>query len=97
MKYQIGMTLEEVERIAIEETLRYTEGDKTKAAQILNVSPKTIFNKTKRYEQDDKKLEEEAEKRRQRVKKRTSEGNPVNYDMPKIESPDIKVGMEAKG
>ncbi|RKY03069.1 sigma-54-dependent Fis family transcriptional regulator [Candidatus Poribacteria bacterium] len=40
-----GMTLDEVERLLIKETLLRTGGDKTKAAQILGISRRTIYRK----------------------------------------------------
>jgi two-component system response regulator HydG len=46
----IGAPLEEIERIAIRETLRHTRGDKTLAAQILGVAPRTIYRKLDRDE-----------------------------------------------
>ena len=41
----LGATMEEIERRVIEETLRYSEGDKTKAARILGINPRTISRK----------------------------------------------------
>jgi DNA-binding NtrC family response regulator len=41
--------MEEVERIVIEETLNMTEGDRRKTAEILGISYKTLYNKTKKY------------------------------------------------
>ena len=46
----IGAPLEEIERVAIRETLRHTRGDKTLAAQILGVAPRTIYRKLDRDE-----------------------------------------------
>lgn len=44
-----GMTLAEIERAAILETIRSTGGNKAKAARRLEVSEKTIYNKIKQY------------------------------------------------
>jgi DNA-binding NtrC family response regulator len=41
--------MEEVERIVIEETLNMTDGDRRKTAEILGISYKTLYNKTKKY------------------------------------------------
>jgi len=41
----IGMPLEEVERILINETLKRAGGDKTLAAKLLGVAPRTIYRK----------------------------------------------------
>ncbi len=47
----IGTPMEEIERIAIRETLRHTQGDKTLAAQILGVAARTIYRKLDRDEE----------------------------------------------
>lgn len=44
-----GQTLEEIERMAIEQALRQCGNDKTRAARMLGVSVKTIYNKLMRY------------------------------------------------
>jgi DNA-binding NtrC family response regulator len=45
----LGQPMEEVERIVIEETLSMTEGDRRRTAEILGISYKTLYNKTKKY------------------------------------------------
>ena len=45
----LGRPMEEVERIVIEETLQMTDGDRRKTAEILGISYKTLYNKTKKY------------------------------------------------
>src|SRR5947207_990020 len=47
----LGQPMEEVERIVIEETLNMTDGDRRKTADILGISYKTLYNKTKKYKQ----------------------------------------------
>jgi DNA-binding NtrC family response regulator len=42
-------TLEEIERNAIEQALRHCGNDKTRAARLLGISVKTIYNKLLRY------------------------------------------------
>jgi DNA-binding NtrC family response regulator len=44
-----GMTVAEAERALIEMTLRHTSNNRTRAAEILGISPKTLFNKLKEY------------------------------------------------
>ncbi len=44
-----GMTVAEAERALIEMTLRHTGYNRTRAAEILEISPKTLFNKLKEY------------------------------------------------
>jgi two-component system response regulator HydG len=46
----IGTPMEEVERLVIRETLKHTKGDKTLAAQILGIAPRTIYRKLDRDE-----------------------------------------------
>ncbi|HVT45122.1 MAG TPA: sigma-54 dependent transcriptional regulator [Thermoanaerobaculia bacterium] len=45
----LGTPMDEVERILIEETLSMTEGDRKKTAEILGISYKTLYNKTRKY------------------------------------------------
>jgi DNA-binding NtrC family response regulator len=44
-----GTTVESAERMLIEMTLRHTGNNRTRAAEILGISPKTLFNKLKEY------------------------------------------------
>jgi len=44
-----GMTVDEAERSLIELTLRHTGNNRTRAAEILGISSKTLFNKLKEY------------------------------------------------
>jgi two-component system response regulator HydG len=43
----IGTPLEEVEDRLIDETLRYTKGDKTLAAKLLGIATRTIYRRMK--------------------------------------------------
>ena len=45
-----GMTVAEVERRLIQETLNSTHNNKTRAAEMLGISLKTLHNKLKEYE-----------------------------------------------
>ena len=47
----LGTPMDEVERVVIRETLRHTKGDKTLAAQILGIAPRTIYRKLDRDEE----------------------------------------------
>ncbi len=47
----VGMSLEEMERRMLLKTLAHFNDDKTKAARVLGVSVKTIYNKLARYQQ----------------------------------------------
>jgi len=44
-----GTTVADAERALIEMTLRHTGNNRTRAAEILGISPKTLFNKLKEY------------------------------------------------
>jgi len=46
----IGSTVAQAERALIEATLRHTDGNRTRAAAVLGISIKTLFNKIKEYE-----------------------------------------------
>ena len=45
----VGTTVEQAERALIELTLDHTKNNKTRAAEILGISQKTLFNKLKEY------------------------------------------------
>jgi DNA-binding NtrC family response regulator len=49
LRIAAGTPLEEVERLCIIETLRHTEGNKRRAAALLGISEKSVYNKLERY------------------------------------------------
>jgi len=49
LRVPVGYTLEQAERALIELTLEHTRHNKTRAAEILGISQKTLFNKLKEY------------------------------------------------
>jgi two-component system, NtrC family, response regulator HydG len=49
---RVGMTMEEIEKVAIEQTLRSVGYDKQKAAEILGIGLRTLYRKQKRYRLD---------------------------------------------
>jgi len=49
LRIPVGSTVEQAERALIELTLDHTKGNKTRAAEILGISQKTLFNKLKEY------------------------------------------------
>ena len=49
MQIPVGFTIEQAERALIELTLDHTKNNKTRAAEILGISQKTLFNKLKEY------------------------------------------------
>jgi DNA-binding NtrC family response regulator len=49
-----GMTVDEAERALILMTLEHTKGNKTHAAEMLDISLKTLHNKLDRYEHDER-------------------------------------------
>ena len=50
LRLQPGMSVAEAERRLIHETLTFTENNKTRAAELLGISLKTLHNKLKEYE-----------------------------------------------
>jgi DNA-binding protein Fis len=44
-----GTTIEQAERELIAVTLMYTRHNQTRAAELLGISPKTLYNKLKDY------------------------------------------------
>ena len=49
VELSIPMTMEEVERVLITRTLVYTNGDKAKAARLLDIGRKTLYRKLEQY------------------------------------------------
>jgi two-component system response regulator HydG len=49
LEIEVPASMEEIERKAIEATLDYTSGDKTRAARLLNIGRKTIYRKLDQY------------------------------------------------
>jgi DNA-binding NtrC family response regulator len=49
LRVPVGSTIEQAERALIELTLEYTKNNKPRAAEILGISQKTLFNKLKEY------------------------------------------------
>ncbi len=49
IRINIGYTIEQAERALIEMTLEHTKNNKTRAAEILGISQKTMFNKLREY------------------------------------------------
>ena len=49
LRIPVGFTIEQAERALIELTLEHTKHNKTRAAEILGISQKTLFNKLKEY------------------------------------------------
>jgi DNA-binding NtrC family response regulator len=52
MRLRAGLTVEEAEKRLIRETLAFTQNNKTRAAEMLGISLKTLHNKLKEYEND---------------------------------------------
>ncbi len=46
-------SMDEIEKRVIEETLKYTEGDKSQAARLLNIGRKTLYRKLEQFENED--------------------------------------------
>ncbi len=52
LEVELGTPLEVVERKLIEETLAYTQGDKSRAATLLGIGRKTLYRKLEQYQQE---------------------------------------------
>jgi transcriptional regulator of acetoin/glycerol metabolism len=52
IRIRVGMTMEEIEKVAIEHTLRSVGYDKQKAAELLGIGLRTLYRKQKRYRLD---------------------------------------------
>ena len=50
LQLRAGMSVSEAERRLIQQTLEFTENNKTRAAELLGISLKTLHNKLKEYE-----------------------------------------------
>jgi DNA-binding NtrC family response regulator len=61
IKIGVGTTVEEAERQLIVKTLESTHNNKTRAAEILGISLKTLHNKLKEYSQNGKESHTQAE------------------------------------
>jgi two-component system, NtrC family, response regulator AtoC len=53
MSIPLGRSMEEIERQVIEETLEMTGGDRKQTAEILGIAYKTLYNKTKKYKDEE--------------------------------------------
>jgi DNA-binding NtrC family response regulator len=50
---RLGMSLDEVERELIIRTIEFSGGNKSRAAEVLGVSLKTLYNRLERYQGKD--------------------------------------------
>jgi transcriptional regulator with GAF, ATPase, and Fis domain len=50
LEIEVPSTMDEIEQQAIEATLDYTSGDKTRAAKLLHIGRKTIYRKLEQYD-----------------------------------------------
>jgi DNA-binding NtrC family response regulator len=47
--FEMPATIDEIEREAIEATLHFTKGDKSRAARLLGIGRKTLYRKLEQY------------------------------------------------
>ena len=59
IEVEVGTTIDEAEKRMIMQTLAYTRGDRTRAAQILGIGRKTLYRKLQSYNYADTKQEPE--------------------------------------
>ncbi len=69
VKVEVGTTVDEAERLLIVKTLASTNNNKTRAAEILGISLKTLHNKLKEYSQS-------------RLRPRIERESPVERELP---------------
>jgi DNA-binding NtrC family response regulator len=50
VEIDVGMSIEDVEKLLISRTLERNQGNKPKTAEILGISLKTLYNKLERYD-----------------------------------------------
>ncbi|MEX2027435.1 MAG: helix-turn-helix domain-containing protein, partial [Pirellulaceae bacterium] len=50
----VGRTMDEIERWAIEETLKMTSGNREEAAKILDIGARTLYRKLEKYQQGER-------------------------------------------
>ncbi|MEO8096706.1 MAG: helix-turn-helix domain-containing protein [Acidobacteriota bacterium] len=53
LEIRVGMKIEEAERVLLEATLKQTGNNKTRAAETLGISAKTLHAKLKQYRLED--------------------------------------------
>ena len=51
---ELPSAMDEIEKMVIEATLDYTDGDKSQAARLLNIGRKTLYRKLEQYEAETK-------------------------------------------
>ena len=49
-RFRVGMSLDEMERMAIARTLASVDGNRRRAAEILGIGERTLYRKLKEYE-----------------------------------------------
>jgi two-component system, NtrC family, response regulator AtoC len=52
LEIELPATMDEVERLVIDATLDYTQGDKSRASRLLNIGRKTLYRKLEQMESD---------------------------------------------
>lgn len=52
LEIELPATMDEIERLVIDATLDYTEGDKSRASRLLNIGRKTLYRKLEQNEAD---------------------------------------------
>lgn len=53
MEWQVGMTLDQIEKQVILKAYRFFEGNKTHTASALGIAIRTLDNKLKRYAEEE--------------------------------------------
>ncbi len=54
IEIELPATMDEIEKLVIDATLDYTQGDKSRASRLLNIGRKTLYRKLDQYDEDEK-------------------------------------------
>lgn len=77
--WQPGMTLASIEKEAINEALKFYQGNKTQAANALGIAIKTLYNKLDVYAEEDLKEKSALEALRMKEKEQLEKFRGVNH------------------
>lgn len=96
-----GLTLEELEKQAIEKAFRFYQGNKTHTANALGISIRTLDAKLEKYEHDREELQKRTDVE-ERARKERLEAERRISDKPIAQAPEehvvsLPVGKEVQG
>lgn len=83
MRWIPGTTISDLEKMAINDAMRFYEGRKTDVAHALGISIKTLYNKLEEYAREDEirvKREADEERKRQNWLREQRGEKPIPFD-----------------